>query len=121
MWSAAGNKLTMVNSIKMKLSVIFGVLHMSMGVFVKGTNMIYAGKWLEFLTEVISGLIILWGSFGWMDFLIIRKFYKTYDIDDCHEMIDGQCWGTVMNRRPPGIITIMITTVFQFGNYDQKK
>ena len=85
---------------------------MSMGVLVKGTNMIYHGKCLEFLTEVISGLIILWGSFGWMDYLIIRKFFKTYDIDDCSSFIDGRCWGAKMNERPPGIITIMITTVF---------
>ena len=40
-WSAAVNKLTFVNSIKMKMSVIFGVLHMSFGIACKGTNMIF--------------------------------------------------------------------------------
>jgi len=40
-WSAAVNKLTFVNSIKMKMSVIFGVMHMSFGILCKGTNMIY--------------------------------------------------------------------------------
>ena len=40
-WSVANNKLTLVNSIKMKMSVIFGVLHMSFGIMCKGTNMIF--------------------------------------------------------------------------------
>ena len=59
------------------MSVIFGVLHMSFGIFCKGTIMIYQGKMLEFWTEVVGGCIILWGLFGWMDILIIAKFFKT--------------------------------------------
>jgi len=111
----------LVNSIKMKMSVIFGVLHMSFGVFCKGTNMLYQGKYLEFLTEVVAGCVILWGLFGWMDALIITKFFKTYDIDDCSTMVNGRCVGAVKNELTPGIINIMITTVFAFGNYDKKK
>lgn len=94
-WAAATNKLTLVNSIKMKMSVIFGVLHMSFGVFCKGTNMLYQRKYLEFLTEVVAGCVILWGLFGWMDALIITKFFKTYDIDDCSTMEKGRCIGAL--------------------------
>jgi len=82
-WGQAENKLSFVNSIKMKMSVIFGVLHMSFGIFCKGTNTIYFRRLSEFWTEVIAGLIILWGLFGWMDALIVAKFFKTYDIDNC--------------------------------------
>lgn len=42
-WAISNNKLTLVNSIKMKMSVIFGVLHMTFGIFCKGTNLIYRG------------------------------------------------------------------------------
>lgn len=105
----------------MKMSVIFGVLHMSFGVFCKGTNMLYHGKYLEFLTEVVTGCVILWGLFGWMDALIITKFFTTYDIDDCSTMENGRCIGAVKNELTPGIINIMITTIFAFGNYDTKK
>ena len=35
------------------------------------------------MTEVIAGLIILLGLFGWMDALIISKFFKVPYIDDC--------------------------------------
>jgi V-type H+-transporting ATPase subunit a len=120
-WSAATNKLTLVNSIKMKMSVIFGVLHMSFGIMCKGTNMIYKRKYMELLTEVFAGFVILWGLFGWMDALIFVKFFKTHDIDDCSKIENGRCIGELQNEKTPGIIAIIITTVFAFGNYDKKK
>jgi len=82
-WSVTENELNFINSIKMKMAVVFGVLHMSFGIFVKGTNTIYFRRIGEFFTEVIGALIILWGLFGWMDALIITKFFRTYDIDNC--------------------------------------
>jgi V-type H+-transporting ATPase subunit a len=121
-WSAAENKLTLVNSIKMKMSVIFGVFHMSLGVLCKGTNLINRGHYVDFLTEVIAGFVILWGLFGWMDALILAKFFKTPDIEDCSSKAEnGKCIGRDINEKTPGIIGIMITTVFGFGNYDKTK
>lgn len=63
--------------------------------------------------------------FGWMDALILKKFFITYDIDDCsNRKGDGismvPCIGDDNNEKIPGIISIMITTVFAFGNYDTK-
>lgn len=79
-WSVAENELTIINNIKMKLSVIFGVFHMSIGIFMKGTNMVYQRKWLELFTEVVAGFFILFFLFGWMDILILSKWFKTPDI-----------------------------------------
>jgi V-type H+-transporting ATPase subunit a len=59
---------------KMKISVIIAVLHMSMGIVVKGMNARYFGWTLVFWFEVVTGLIILNGLFGWMDALIIIKW-----------------------------------------------
>lgn len=94
---------------------------MTFGILCKGTNMIYNRKCLEFLTEVLAGIVILWGLFGWMDALIVVKFFKTHDIDDCSKIENGRCIGEVLNQKTPGIISIMITSVFAFGNYDKKK
>lgn len=80
-WGITENELTLVNNIKMKLSVIFGVFHMSIGIFMKGTNMIFHRKWLEFFTEVVTGFFILFMLFGWMDVLIIMKWFTTPDIE----------------------------------------
>lgn len=66
----------------MKASVIFGVLHMSFGIFTKGMNLAYNRQWLEIFTEVITGLIILLGLFGWMDLQIFFKWFANPDIDD---------------------------------------
>lgn len=71
----ANDILTVQNSMKMKISVIIGVLHMSMGIVVKGLNSIYFKQRLIFCTEVITGLIILNGLFGWMDVLIVAKWF----------------------------------------------
>ena len=58
---------------------------MSMGILIKGLNASYFRKYVVLVTEVIAGFIILWGLFGWMDVLIILKFFKTVDIDS-HEL-----------------------------------
>jgi V-type H+-transporting ATPase subunit a len=73
-WYLSSNMLTFVNSIKMRMSVIIGIAHMSMGITVKGFNAIAKGQWIVLIFEVICGLIILLGLFGWMDFLIIYKW-----------------------------------------------
>lgn len=52
-WYLAKNELAFMNSLKMKLSVILGVLQMSLGVCMKAANAIHFGNkldlWLEFL------------------------------------------------------------------------
>jgi len=74
----------------MKLSVIFGVLHMTMGIITKGTNCVYFRDWATLGTEVIAGLIILWGLFGWMNLLIIAKWFFPIDIDSTDPYLGGE-------------------------------
>lgn len=73
-WFLSPQYLTFVNSIKMRSSVIIGVLHMSMGIIVKGFNACFRSQSIVFWFEVVTGLIILNGLFGWMDFLILKKW-----------------------------------------------
>lgn len=96
----------------MKLAVIVGVLHMSMGVVVKGMNGVYFGRWLSLIFEVVTGLIILLGLFGWMDYLILSKW--TYYMNPYSEDPD-------MIRKiamAPSIITVMINNFLAGGNQD---
>ena len=58
----------------MKIAVIIGVAHMTMGIVTKGLNAVYNKQILVLFTEVVTGLIILLGLFGWMDVLIIAKW-----------------------------------------------
>lgn len=66
------------------------------------------------MTEVIAGLIILLGLFGWMDVLIIAKFFKVPYIDQCGSNYDKI--GDNQNEKLASIISIMITTVFAMGS-----
>jgi len=79
-WQLATTKLTFTNNIKMKLAVIIGVVHMMMGIIVKGTNAVYFRRWPDLFTEVFTGFIILFGLFGWMDILIFAKWFTNLDI-----------------------------------------
>jgi len=58
----------------MKMAVIIGIAHMTMGIVVKGINAVYFGNHLVLIFEVFTGLVILLGMFGFMDFLIIAKW-----------------------------------------------
>lgn len=81
--------LVVQDSMKMKISVIIGVAHMSMGIATKGLNMLFYGDKMAFWTEVVTGMIILNGLFGWMDALIIIKwFYKMNPYSTNQDMKD---------------------------------
>ena len=42
-WYVSKNELNFLNSLKMKLAVLYGVVQMTLGIFCKGLNNIYFG------------------------------------------------------------------------------
>jgi len=52
-WNTSENKITYVNSFKMKISVIIGVIHMIIGIILKGLNAIHFGQLLSFFFEFL--------------------------------------------------------------------
>ena len=62
----------------MKLSVILGVAHMTLGVFLKGLNSAFFRRWVELAFEVLPQLLLLLGIFGLMDTLIVAKWLTDY-------------------------------------------
>lgn len=96
----------------MKVSVIIAVLHMSMGIVVKGMNAIYFDQKIVFWFEVVTGLIILNALFGWMDFLIIYKwFYQMNPYSTDPEMV-------FRITSAPSIISVMINNFLASGKQD---
>jgi V-type H+-transporting ATPase subunit a len=90
-WGLSSNKLMYSNNIKMKLSVIMGVIHMTLGVFHKGANSLFFRKFADFWFEVVTGTIILLGLFGWMDLLIYAKWFLPVDIEDTSRVDTSMC------------------------------
>lgn len=73
-WHLGSNELAYLNSLKMKISVILGVLQMGMGVFMKALNAIYRKNSVDFWFEFVPQILLLFSLFGFMDWMIIAKW-----------------------------------------------
>ena len=77
-WMNSSNELAFVNSLKMKLSVIIGVLHMLFGIVLNGCNAIYFKNYIDFAFGFIPQFIFMVSLFGYMDALIVIKWLSNY-------------------------------------------
>lgn len=75
-WGRSKNNLQFVNSLKMKISVIIAIIHMTLGVIIKAFNSIYFKRKLDLYFEFIPQFIFLFLLFGYMDLLIVFKWLK---------------------------------------------
>ncbi|XP_073442196.1 V-type proton ATPase 116 kDa subunit a 2 isoform X1 [Dendrobates tinctorius] len=98
-WNLASNRLTFLNSFKMKMSIILGVIHMTFGVVLSAFNYLHFKKkfcmYLVFLPELIFMMCI----FGYLVFMIVFKWLA---------------WTSVDSRRAPSILLHFIS-MFMFN------
>ena len=80
-WYAATNELAFLNSFKMKMSVIIGVLQMILGLFLKGINGIFFRDYIDFFFEFIPQLIFMCLLFGYMCLMIYIKWGTDWSDD----------------------------------------
>ena len=89
-WDVSSNQLIYVNSMKMKISVLFGVVQMLLGIGLKFSNSIYFKNWLDLIFECVPQLLFMLTFFGYMDWMIMYKWVSGTDLS-------------------PGLIDTMIT------------
>ncbi|XP_061395109.1 V-type proton ATPase 116 kDa subunit a1-like [Musca vetustissima] len=75
-WQFADNKIIFLNTYKMKLSIIFGVLHMVFGVCMSVVNFVYFKRYANILLEFLPQMIFLLLLFGYMVFMMFYKWVK---------------------------------------------
>ena len=77
-WHLGSNELTFLNSLKMKISVILGVLQMGLGVCMKALNARHFNNRMDFYFEFLPQIILLFVLFGYMDMMIIAKWTTNF-------------------------------------------
>ena len=102
-WYRSTQEISVMNSFKMKTSVILGVLQMLLGTLLKGLNNIYFKNYLSFIFVVITQICLMLALFGFMDLMIIVKW-----------LTDWSKLDKTMNNAP-GIINTMIVMFIQMG------
>ncbi|XP_003420372.1 V-type proton ATPase 116 kDa subunit a 2 [Loxodonta africana] len=73
-WNLATNRLTFLNSFKMKMSVILGIIHMTFGVTLGICNHLHFRKKFNIYLVSIPELLFMLCIFGYLIFMIIYKW-----------------------------------------------
>ncbi|XP_047209948.1 T cell immune regulator 1, ATPase H+ transporting V0 subunit a3b [Girardinichthys multiradiatus] len=73
-WGLANNKLTFLNSYKMKMSVIVGIIHMTFGVCLSFFNYLHFGKVSSIFFVLIPELFFMLSLFGYLVFMVVFKW-----------------------------------------------
>ncbi|KAK2583350.1 hypothetical protein KPH14_009348 [Odynerus spinipes] len=95
-WNVAENKILFLNSYKMKLSIIFGVVHMIFGVCMSVVNIIHFKKYSNLFFEFLPQLIFLVVLFFYMAFLMFAKWVM-YDATSPDLRFRPGCAPSVLN------------------------
>ncbi len=81
-WQVADNKIEFLNSYKMKISLIFGLIHMLFGLVLSLCNKIIRRARHEILLEFVPQLVFLMFIFFYLVFMIFYKWAKYYADDN---------------------------------------
>ena len=80
-WRGTKTELPYLNSLKMKMSIIIGVIHMNLGILMSLYNNNYFGDTLSTLCEFVPQVIFLNSLFGYLSILICWKWISGMTTD----------------------------------------
>jgi V-type H+-transporting ATPase subunit a len=93
-WHGSENALIFTNSYKMKMSILFGVIQMTFGIFLNYFNFTHFNEGYSIYLELIPQLVFMLGIFGYLSITIIYKW-----------CVD---WSQPNAGSPPGLLNMLI-------------
>ncbi|XP_056390229.1 V-type proton ATPase 116 kDa subunit a 2 isoform X1 [Hyla sarda] len=97
-WNLASNRLTFLNSFKMKMSIILGVIHMTFGVVLSVFNYLHFKKKFSVFLVFLPELLFMMCIFGYLVFMVVLKWLS---------------WSAANSRKAPSILLHFIN-MFMF-------
>jgi len=88
-WKGSTNELLYYNSVKMKASIIIGVLQMTVGLFLHFLNALEYGNYLDIFFEFIPRFVFLEAIFGYLCFMIFYKWCRDWMGQDIYNREAG--------------------------------
>jgi len=73
-WQSATNKIGFLNTYKMKISLIFGIVHMTFGVLLSLWNKLSKKQYHSVILEFVPQIVFLLGIFGYLVIMIFIKW-----------------------------------------------
>jgi len=81
-WHGTSNELLYINSLKMKLSVLMGVIQMTLGLFLRVGNALHEGSKTDLICEALPMFVFMLCFFGFMDYMILYKWTHVIGTED---------------------------------------
>ncbi|CAL0329104.1 unnamed protein product [Lupinus luteus] len=86
-WRGSRSELPFLNSLKMKMSILFGVVHMNLGIMLSYFNAHFFGNSVDIRYQFVPQMIFLNSLFGYLSLLIVVKWCTGSQADLYHVMI----------------------------------
>ncbi|KAI3461471.1 hypothetical protein Pfo_018134 [Paulownia fortunei] len=86
-WRGSRSELPFLNSLKMKMSILFGVTQMNLGIILSYFNARYFSNSLDIRYQFVPQMIFLNSLFGYLSLLVIIKWCTGSQADLYHVMI----------------------------------
>ena len=104
-WYSANNELAFLNSFKMKMSVIIGIIQMILGLVLKGLNLIYFKNYADLFFVFFPQFIFFILLFGYLILMIYIKWSTDWSND---------------SSKAPSILSQFILIFFDLGSTGPK-
>ncbi|KDN42725.1 V0/A0 complex, 116-kDa subunit of ATPase [Tilletiaria anomala UBC 951] len=111
-WHGTDNNLVFTNSLKMKMSILLGVAHMTFAVCLQIPNHLHFKRPKFIWAEVVPQLLFMWSLFGYLSWAIIYKWSVDWFATDVS--------GTRLHHNPPGLLNMLIYMFLSPGNVEKE-